>query len=84
LQKVDDANNPACQNNGFSDNGSFTDNEYLYDLNGNMIQDLNKEISNIDYTFNNLPEKVVLSTIEEEDIIYFWYDAAGQKLRKQT
>jgi len=84
LQKVDDANNPACQNNGFSDNGSFTNNEYLYDLNGNMIQDLNKEISNIDYTFTNLPEKVVLSTIEEEDIIYFWYDAAGQKLRKQT
>jgi len=84
LQKVDDSNNPACQNNGFSDNGSFSSNEYFYDLNGNMIQDLNKEISNIDYTFTNLPQKVVLSTIEEEDIIYFWYDAAGQKLRKQT
>jgi len=49
-----------------------------------MIKDLNKEISSIEYTFNNLPQKVLLSTIEEEDIIYFWYDAAGQKLRKQT
>jgi len=38
----------------------------------------------IDYTYNNLPEKVVMSTIEVEDIMYFWYDAAGQKLRKQT
>jgi RHS repeat-associated protein len=84
LQKVDDSNNPACQNNGFSDNGSFTNNEYLYDLNGNMIQDLNKEISNIDYTFSNLPQRVEFTTVEEDDIIYFWYDAGGQKLRKQT
>jgi RHS repeat-associated protein len=45
---------------------------------------LNKEISNIDYTFSNLPQRVEFTTVAEDDIIYFWYDAGGQKLRKQT
>jgi RHS repeat-associated protein len=84
LKKVDDVNNMAYQNNGFSDNGSFEPIEYLYDPNGNMTTDLNKEILNIVYNYNNLPQKIELNATGSQDLIYYWYDAAGLKLRKQT
>ncbi len=35
--------------------------KYFYDRNGNLIKDLNKEISNIEYNFKNLPQKLTIS-----------------------
>jgi len=72
LQDVSDARSEA----GFSD-GNTNGVDYAYDENGNMVQDLNKAIVDIDYNYLNLPEKV---TFENGDYITYLYDAAGIKL----
>ncbi|WP_158618316.1 RHS repeat protein [Chitinophaga lutea] len=53
--------------------------DYTYDLNGNMITDANKGISQITYNHLNLPE---LITITGKGTIRYVYDAAGIKHRK--
>ena len=53
--------------------------EYLYDKNGNMVADLNKGITHIDYNYLNLPERVELSS---GTVIHYGYDATGVKHRK--
>ncbi len=74
--------NSALQENGFTDNGSsLTTNEYLYDHNGNMTVDLNKQIENIDYNYLNLPDKITVYT-DSYDYLAYVYDASGTKLRK--
>jgi len=50
LSKVEDA---TGNSSGFN-NGSSTNNEYVYDQNGNLTKDLNKNISNIQYNSLNL------------------------------
>ena len=52
-------------------------NEYTYDKNGNMTQDLNKRISSIQYNLLNLPTNITYST---GSTIAYTYDAAGKKL----
>ena len=52
-------------------------NEYVYDKNGNMTQDLNKRISSIQYNLLNLPTNITYST---GSTIAYTYDAAGKKL----
>ncbi|MFL0087640.1 hypothetical protein V2550_03100 [Tenacibaculum maritimum] len=52
--------------------------DYTYDVNGNMIKDLNKGITNISYNHLNLPTRV---TIGGKNIDYT-YDAVGIKLSK--
>ncbi|MFL0102702.1 RHS repeat-associated core domain-containing protein, partial [Tenacibaculum maritimum] len=54
------------------------DNDYTYDVNGNMTKDLNKGITNISYNHLNLPTRV---TIGGKNIDYT-YDAGGVKLSK--
>ena len=54
-------------------------NDYEYDLNGNMILDRNKGITEITYNYLNLPEKI---TFSNNDYIVYTYNAAGQKLSK--
>lgn len=76
LQKVLDNGN---DNLGFKD-GIDTTTEYLYDDNGNMIEDKNKGITSITYNHLNLPEIV---TINGQQIKYT-YDASGVKLRKEV
>jgi RHS repeat-associated protein len=58
--------------------------EYLHNPNGNMTTDLNKEILNIAYTYHNLPQRIEMNATGNQDLIYYWYDAPGVKLRKQT
>ncbi len=46
---------------GFIDRNT-TGSDYQYDLNGNMIQDTNKGITNITYNYLNLPTQVFIDT----------------------
>ncbi|MEP2025851.1 DUF6443 domain-containing protein, partial [Reichenbachiella sp.] len=79
LIKVSDADGVE---EGFKD-GADEDIEYEYDANGNMIEDLNKGITGIEYNHLNLPAVVSLSNVEGSDDsgqIKYLYDAAGIKL----
>ncbi|MDH7459631.1 DUF6443 domain-containing protein [Chitinophagaceae bacterium 26-R-25] len=62
--------------------GENTGNDYVYDNNGNLTQDLNKNINlnGIEYNYLNLPQKVTTS----KGTIEYTYDAAGSKLKKKT
>ncbi len=83
LKSVNDIDDSDHQNNGFSDNGSFSSLEYTYDNNGNMISDLNKHLTISQYNYLNLPQQLNINTDGTNEINYL-YDAAGIKLRKQT
>ncbi len=83
LKNVNDKTGPAYENFGFKDNGSFAENEYLYDANGNLVKDLNKQIENITYTPQNLPQRITMVKAGQPQILYV-YDATGRKLLKQT
>jgi len=82
LEKVIDN---ATDEEGFRD-GSNTDNDYLYDVNGNMIEDKNKGIVSIDYNHLNLPTKIQIENDLSSNInyIYYVYDATGVKLEKEV
>ncbi|WP_167571769.1 DUF6443 domain-containing protein [Aquimarina algiphila] len=66
---------------GFED-GTNTNNDYTYDVNGNMTIDQNKGITNITYNHLNLPETVSISNSEGTGDITYIYDATGAKLKK--
>ena len=50
------------------------------DLNGNMIEDKNKDITNIEYNHLNLPKKIQFATAFPvgNTIEYFYPEASGQ------
>jgi RHS repeat-associated protein len=83
LIRVNDINDPRFQNNGYTDNGSFTGTEYNYDNNGNMIADNNKDVLVGQYNFLNLPQQINIYGDGNNEINYL-YTANGQKLMKQT
>ena len=59
--------------------------DYTYDKNGNITSDANKSITNIQYNYLNLPTKITFSDgTGGSNIIYFVYDASGQKHQKIT
>jgi RHS repeat-associated protein len=62
---------------GFKD-GTNQGNDYDYDANGNLIKDLNKNISSITYNYLNLPELITIA----DSTIRFYYDATGRKVSK--
>lgn len=66
---------------GFKDklNATVNDVDYSYDLNGNLIRDLNKDIDIIFYNHMNLPVKIQF--LDGNKIEYI-YDAMGTKLKK--
>jgi hypothetical protein len=69
---------------GFKDDSNGTiegdpTDDYQYDLNGNMITDLNKDIYSIDYNHLNLPKKIRFGS---GSTISYMYDATGVKLKK--
>jgi RHS repeat-associated protein len=74
---------------GFNDGNVFDENnnnlnDYLYDINGNMVKDLNKGILEIEYNHLNLPTAITFSegnAIGSDKILYV-YDATGIKLNK--
>ncbi len=74
LKSVTDATNNTS---GFKD-GNITGDDYVYDVNGNMTVDKNKNITGIVYNHLNLPTKIIFPT---GNIVYF-YTASGQKVQK--
>ncbi|MDH7446928.1 DUF6443 domain-containing protein [Aquimarina sp. 2201CG14-23] len=65
---------------GFRD-GTNTNTDFEYDVNGNMTIDRNKNITEILYNHLNLPYIV---TVNDENQIFYTYDATGVKLRKEV
>jgi RHS repeat-associated protein len=75
LLKVTDAtNNPQ----GFKSSNKTGD-DYEYDLNGNLIKDNNKDITEISYNHLNLPKKIIFAS---GDMIQYIYNGIGQKAEK--
>ncbi|WP_299432033.1 DUF6443 domain-containing protein [uncultured Aquimarina sp.] len=79
LLKVTDGGNKSY---GFKD-GTNTNNDYSYDSNGNMTQDLNKKITSILYNHLNLPLTIEFNGAYDGEILYT-YSADGTKLKKLT
>lgn len=80
LSRVSD----TADDNGFKD-GNTSGNDYTYDANGNMIEDKNKDIINIEYNHLNLPKKVEFATQSMTGkYIEYVYDATGVKLAKRV
>ncbi|HET8735125.1 MAG TPA: DUF6443 domain-containing protein [Pricia sp.] len=73
--------NDQAYGEGFK-NGSNTGDDYVYDANGNMVEDKNKEIT-ITYNHLNMPVKVS-KDYDAEGHIEYTYSATGEKLRKKV
>lgn len=79
LQSVYDNATHSVYGNGMEfKNGATESIEYVYDENGNLTQDLNKQIVAIQYNLLDLPEKV---EFENGNSISYLYSADGTKLR---
>lgn len=79
LSKVTDA---MSSTEGFNDDNK-SGNDYDYDNNGNMTQDLNKGIGANGITYNHLNLPTLIDFGSNNKIAYF-YDATGMKLRKEV
>ena len=77
LRSVTDNGNKTA---GFVD-GNVSGDDYLYDANGNMIADKNKNIAAISYNYLNLPLQITKGAGEK---IIYTYDAGGRKLKQQV
>ena len=79
LSRVEDAVSTAAYgtNTAFV-NGASAAGEYAYDVNGNLMKDLNKGITDIQYNVLNLPSTVSFS---DGSTITYTYGADGTKLR---
>lgn len=75
---TDNTINSAYANDFEFKDGANLPVEYLYDANGNLTQDLNKKITNIQYNCLNLPCRI---QFEDGNSISYLYDANGTKLR---
>ena len=82
LQSVTEASLGSTDNKlgDFTDK-NITNDDYSYDVNGNLNLDKNKNISAITYNYLNLPESI---TVTGKGTITYTYDAAGNKLQKQV
>ena len=83
LEKVREAITTVHKNEGFSD-GTNTNNDYIYDVNGNMTVDRNKGITNIAYNHLNLPTSIAINNQLRSNTgnISYIYDATGVKQKK--
>ncbi len=79
LNRMDDASTASAYGGGFEFKDAVKqDNEYAYDANGNLTQDLNKGIEDIQYNCLNLPRLV---KFKDQSTITYTYAADGTKLR---
>jgi len=63
------------------DPANKTASDYLYDDNGNLVQDNNKKIESISYNYMNLVQTVSVGGNKQ---VLFVYSASGSKLQKRT
>lgn len=75
LEKVTDASHNS---QGFND-GNISGNDYTYDVNGRLIADKNKGITQITYNILDLPKKITFLNGNRIEVVY---DAVGNKLEK--
>ncbi len=78
LKKVDDVSSTSCNDNFKFIDGANQLVEYTYDSNGNLTQDLNKKITDIQYNCLNLPNRILF---EDGSVISYLYDANGTKIQ---
>ncbi|MCI0446916.1 hypothetical protein L0152_27405, partial [bacterium] len=84
LMGSDDGIATTAMASDFEDQGSTysgSNMEYVYDVNGNMIVDKNKGITNIEYNYLNLPTKVEFGSTKK---IEWVYTATGVKIEKKV
>ncbi|PWH83981.1 hypothetical protein DIS18_05385 [Algibacter marinivivus] len=75
-------NDTSNSTDGFNNGTTGTSTgDYDYDVNGNLIKDLNKNITNIEYNHLDLVTRV---TFGDGKKIEFTYDAAGTKLQMKN
>ncbi|WP_304437725.1 RHS repeat domain-containing protein, partial [Flavobacterium sp. Leaf359] len=79
VAKVTDYTNSPAGFRDDSDGTNDTQDDYAYDMNGNMVSDQNKNIDLIAYNHLNLPTKI---TFAGGATIEYLYNANGKKLRK--
>jgi len=79
LLSVADTANTKTANLGDFIDGTNTNDDYNYDVNGNLIADQNKHISKITYNYLNRPDTVFMT---EKGYIRNIYDAMGNRLKK--
>ncbi|MDJ1492871.1 DUF6443 domain-containing protein [Cytophagaceae bacterium DM2B3-1] len=80
LAVADGSNNPTNGQAGdFAEPTTQLGEEYLYDVNGNLTEDRNKNIQ-VDYNHMNLPIRIRFTTSSNR--IEYVYNAAGVKLQK--
>jgi RHS repeat-associated protein len=82
LEQVwDDLNAPDTKLGDFHYAGTKTGSsvDYTYDANGNLVTDVNKNISAITYNYLNLPKTI---QVTGKGSIEYLYDATGNKLEK--
>jgi RHS repeat-associated protein len=75
LMSVGDGAASTVKADGFSD-GNTAGDDYVYDANGNLIQDKNKSIT-ITYNLLDLPERI---TFNDNSYLRYTYDAGGARL----
>ena len=79
LTKVTDNAASSAYSNGFEfKDGADKEMEYTYDENGNLTQDLNRNIKDIQYNFLNLPQRM---EFEDGSTTECLCDADGRKFR---
>jgi RHS repeat-associated protein len=76
---TDRKNNTASLLGDFKEITNNESVDYDYDANGNLVKDLNRNITAITYNHLNLPENI---TVSGKGSVKYLYDAAGNKLRK--
>ncbi|MEV4883276.1 RHS repeat-associated core domain-containing protein, partial [Chitinophaga ginsengisegetis] len=76
---TDRKNNTQSQLGDFKEINNNETADYIYDVNGNLTKDANKNIAAIRYNHLNLPDSIAITG---KGLIKYQYDAAGNKLRK--
>ncbi|WP_158559413.1 DUF6443 domain-containing protein [Deminuibacter soli] len=87
LSSVADAANTTGAKLGDFQDGNTTGADYSYDVNGNLVQDKNKQLAGIVYNHLNLPWQITANTDDNSSVkgtIKYLYDAEGNKLVKQV
>ncbi|KIC92762.1 DUF6443 domain-containing protein [Flavihumibacter solisilvae] len=83
LQSVTDSTTENFKLGDFYDKNK-SGNDYVYDQNGNLLEDKNKKIGQITYNFLNLPEVITVKNDNEtvKGTIEFSYEVSGYKYEK--